>query len=232
MRKMNIRKTRVTSIAAVTLLTVGITGAKKFTPMFAELDTFRIGVHSITVGSSASGTATVISLVRGTTPIVRFTSSNPAVATVPPLRDAATGTASISVAGVSAGCAKISASFNGKTRSDDIVVHPASSGATFTMTVPDNNLAWPVENKASLNMRMQGTGISAPGTETTITLKPATWTLKSSNTAVAKVPATVTQSLASTPFTITGVGDGCAIITATTGNQSVSKTVRVVFVGG
>jgi hypothetical protein len=232
MRKINIGKARVTSIGAVSLLIAGVTGATTFKPMFTELDTFKIGVHSINVGASASGSATVIALVRGVTPIVRFTSSNPAVATVPPLRDASTGTATVAVTGASAGCAKISASFNGKTRSDDIVVHAASSGASFSMTVPDDNLVWPLANKASLNMRMQGTGLSAPGTETTITLKPVTWTLTSSNTAVAKVPASVTQTSSATPFTITGVGDGCAIITATTGTQRVSKTVRVVYIGG
>ena len=234
MPTMNIRKARIIAASSAGCAIVLVaTGAKSFTPAFAELDTFKINNHSTTVGSSVSGIATVVSLVRGVTPVVRFTSSNPAVATVPSLRTASPeGIASISVSGVSAGCATITASFNGRTRTDNIVVHSPSSGASFTMTVPDNNLAWPVNNKASLNMRMQGTGISAPGTETTITLKPATWTLTSSNTAVARVPATVTQTSSATPFTITGVGDGCAVITATTGSQSVSKTVRVVFVGG
>jgi hypothetical protein len=42
----------------------------------------------------------------------------------------------------------------------------------------------------------------------------------------------VTQVSSSTPFSILGVSDGCAIITAKLGTQSVSKTVRVVYIGG
>ena len=226
--------TRKLAMGVISLMLIGaVTGAKVFTPMFTELASFSIGGYSITAGSSTSGVATVTSLVRGVTPVVRFTSSNPAVASVPALKAASsTGIASISVAGASAGCAKITASYNGKVRTDEIVVHPASSGALFTMTVPNTNLVFPGSNRASLNMGIQATGISAPGTETTLTVKPAIWTLTSSNPAVATVPPSVTQTLSSTPFVITGVGDGCAIITARTGGQSVSKTVRVIFVGG
>ena len=205
-------------IAAVALVVTN-SGARTFTEMFSDLIGFSLSSYSITTGSTASGTAT-ISLPRGSQ-VVRFASSNPEIVSVPAWKAVSSaGVATFSFTGTAAGCATITASFNGRNWKDDIVVHPASHGASFTMTVPEGNLGFPIYNQASLTARLLGP-----------TSAPIKWTLTSSDRSVATVPATVTQTSMTTPFKIKGNTEGCAIITATSGIQSVSKTVHVIYIG-
>jgi hypothetical protein len=230
MHRFNSRPLRILSSAGLgCALALIVTGANAFTPILAELESFRIGSYSLTAGGSASGVATVTSVGKGAgTPIVSFSSSNTSVATVPASKVVSSeGIATVPVSAISAGCARITASFGGRTRIDDIVVHSAPT-ASMSVTVPDRYLFVGPTVDGTINKRLTTT-VAADGS---LTLQRATFSLRSSNPAVAAVPATVLQTSNSTTFHIRGAGEGCAVITVTTGTQSVSKAVKVVLIPG
>ncbi|HEX6574435.1 MAG TPA: hypothetical protein VF042_05640 [Gemmatimonadaceae bacterium] len=196
-----------------------LAAAKPAASYLAELSTFDLAASSITVGNSTNGTAKLTSTTKMGYATVNFTSSNTSVATVPASRPVSLSlTAVAPVSAVAPGCATINASFNGKTRGDLLIVQPAPRKTTFGLGIARETIPWPVDTDATLSMPLSGT--------------PATWTLTSSNPSVASVPATVTQSGDVTHFKISARADGCAIITAKVGLQSVSRVVQSVYVGG
>lgn len=202
--------------------------------MFAELSDFSVASYGLSTGSKTSATATLTSMTKSPIPVVSFTSSNPSVAQVPLSRLASsTGMVVIDVTGVAPGCATIKASYGGRNRSDDVVVHPAATSTAFTMKVPDQVLPFPGLSDGSLTKTLS---LSSPDrnsvTSGSLTLAPSVWRMSSSNTSIVTVPDSVIQVSTSTPFKITGKGEGCATITARLGTQSVSKTVMTRYIGG
>lgn len=206
------------------------TGAKLYV---AALSTFKIGAYSIVAGSAASGTVTLTGVGKGGVPVVTFSSSNSAVASVPASKAVSMyGTATVPVNGLKAGCARITASYGGNSRFDDIVVHPVSTTSGLSISVPEQYVLLGGTSQGSVTTALKLGDPTRPESGGTLTLQRASILLSSSNPAVAKVPSSVTQVTTSTSFPITGTGEGCAIITATVGSSSVSKTVRVIYVGG
>lgn len=198
---------------------------------FTELSNFSVASYGLTAGSKTSATATLLSMPKSPMPSVAFKSSNTAVAQVPLSKLASsTGTVVIDVTGVAPGCAQITASYGGRTRTDDVVVHPTSATTAFTMKVPDQVLPFPGLSDATLTKTLTITSPdrTAAGTVTTI---PTAWKLSSSNTSIVTVPDSV-KALTSATFKITGKGEGCATITARLGTASVSKTVMTRYIGG
>lgn len=227
------RFTRIYLVAGICLLAVATAAAKPAAAWFAELSSFRIGNYSVTQGSSATGVATLTSTTKSPIPTVAFTSSAPAVASVPATKAASsTGIATVSVTAVAPGCARITAAYGGRTRSADIVVHPVPGTTSFALTVPDQYVVLGGTSSGNIYKRLSVSGTSATGSEGTLTIERATIYLSSSNPSVAAVPRSVTQSGDNTSFSIKGAGDGCAIITARIGTQSIRKAVRVVDIGG
>jgi hypothetical protein len=199
--------------------------------VFTELSSFSVASYGLTAGSTTSATATLISLSRSPVPVIAFKSSNPSVAQVPLSKLASTGTVVIDVTAVAPGCAQITASYGGRARTDDVVVHPASTTTAFTMKVPDQVLPYPGLSDGTLTRTLTFTSpdrTTAPGT---ITVIPTYWKLSSSNTSIVTVPDSVKVSTSAT-FKIAGRGEGCATITARLGTASVSKTVMTRYIGG
>ncbi len=203
------------------------------TLMFTELSTFSISSYGVVVGSKTSATAMLISMPKSPMPTVAFTSSNKAVALVPPSRLAnANGTVIIDVTAVAPGCATITASYGSRTRLDDVVVHAPLQTSAFTFKVPDQVLYAPGTWDATLTHSVSlGSGDrSLPGGS--LTIKPVVWSVSSSNRSVASVPDSVTQVSTSTSFKIKAISEGCAVITARLGTQSISKTVMTRYIPG
>lgn len=230
-------KRRTARVVLVAAAVVGLAAAKPMATMLAELSSFNVSSFAINAGGTTSATATVasVSKVSGV-PVISFSSSNTAVATVPSSKIASlsslTASATVNVTGVAPGCAQIKATYNGVTRSDGIVVHAAPGTTAFGFKVPAQNVPWPGSAEGTLTKTVSLTGGSEPGSGGTLAINRAVWTLTSSNTAVAQVPSSVTQVSSSTTFPIYGKSDGCAIITAKLGTQSLSRTVRVQYIGG
>ena len=197
---------------------------------FTELSNFSVAAYGLTAGATTSATATLTSLTRSPVPVVAFKSSNPSVAQVPLSKLASSGTVVIDVSGVAPGCAQITASYGGRNRTDDVVVHPASTTTAFTMKVPDQVLPYPGVSDGTLTktLTLSSPDRTAAGTVTTI---PTYWKLSSSNTSIVTVTDSV-KALTSATFKIAGRGEGCATITARLGTASVSKTVMTRYIGG
>lgn len=199
------------------------------TVMFAELSDFSVASYGLTAGSKSPATATLTAMTKSPIPVVTFTSSNTSVVQVPLSRLAsANGTVTIDVSAVAPGCAQVKASYGGRVRTDDVVVHPVSPAASFTMKVPDQVLPYPGLSEGTLTKTVSLN--SVPGG--TFTINRAVWRLSSSNTSIVTVPDSVTQGSTTTSFRISGKGEGCAVITAKLGTQSVSKTVMTRYIGG
>ena len=202
-------------LASVCLLAAANPAVKYLT----ELNSFDLASSSITVGAITDGTAKLTSTTKIAGASVNFTSSNASVATVPSSKSVALNlTAVVPVSGVAPGCATVTASFNGKTRADYLIVQPAPRKTTFGLRIPQETIPWPVDTDATLSLPMS--------------LTPAVWTLTSSNPSVATVPASVTQTGDVTHFKISAKTDGCTVITAKLGLQSVSRVVHSVYIGG
>ena len=212
----------------VSLSAIAILGVAAFT----ELSNFSVASYGLTAGSKTSATATLISMPKSPIPVVAFTSSNASVAQVPLSKLASSnGTVVIDVTGVAPGCAQIKASYGGRNRIDDVVVHPAAATTAFTMKVPDQVLPYPGLSDGSLTKTVSLSSDSPVG-RGTLTINRAVWRLSSSNTSVVTVPDSVTQISTTTTFKISGKGEGCATITARLGTASVSKTVMTRYIGG
>jgi hypothetical protein len=121
--------------------------------------------------------------------------------------------------GIGPGCARITGTLGTRTRTQYVVVHPASTAATLTLTIPNQILPLGGAIPSSVGT---GTGPSAL----------ADVSLSSSNPSIATVPASVRLQRGSAQFTIATRGPGCATITATLGSQTVRRTVQVVDIGG
>lgn len=200
-----------------------------------ELSDFSVTSYGITAGSKTPAIATLTSLTKSPIPVVTFSSSNSSVAQVPlsKIASATNATVVVEVTGVAPGCAQIKASYGGRTRTDDVVVHPVATTTSFTMSVPDRVLPFPGLSDAALTKTMSLTTADRTSLSTsTLTLNRAVWKLSSSNTSIATVPDSVIQLSTTTPFKISGKGEGCATITAKLGTQSVSKTVMTRYIGG
>lgn len=214
----NFSKSRLVRSFALTSGLVISLGAANW--VMSDLGLVTLGKLQITTGSGTSVTATV-SPASASVQVMRFSSSNTAVATVASSMPISPGglQATAPVIAQGAGCAKIIASFNGRTRFRDLVVQPAPGSASFTMTVPDPFLA-------------------APGNHTgKITLKNAFATarvsLVSSNPSAITVPASVETARGVALFRISAMGsDACVTITATSGTQSVKQFVMARYIGG
>jgi len=199
----------------------------------SELSDFSVASYGITAGSKTPATATLISMTKSPIPVVTFTSSNSSVAQVPLSKLASsTGTVVIEVTGIAPGCAQISASYGGRTRTDDVVVHPLAQSTSFTMKVPDQVLPYPGLSNGSLTKTLTLSTPDRTAPSGSITLSRPVWRLSSSNTSIVTVPDSVPQTYTTTNFKITGKGEGCATITAKLGTQSVSKTVMTRYIGG
>ena len=224
-------KPKVARIALVAVAVAGLAAAKPMAEMFATLSGFSIASYSIPVGGTATGTASV-TLTKGPIPVIAFQSSNTQVATVPSSKLPSNGSAVITVTGVGPGCAMISATHGGVLRADRIIVHATPGTTAFGFKVPNQPVPWPGSAEATLTKTVSTSGSSEPGTGGTITINRAVWTVSSSNSTIASVPSTVTQVSSTTTFPIKGLAEGCAIITARLGTQSISRTVFVQHIGG
>lgn len=188
--------------------------------VMSDLSNVTLGKSQISVGSGTSATATV-SPASAAVQVMKFTSSNTAVASVASSIPISPGGAQATapVIGQGAGCAMITATFNGRTRFHDIVVQPAAGAASFTMTVPDPFLAAPGNHTGQITLSRLAT--------------TARVSLVSSNPSLITVPATVETVRGVAQFRISATGsDACASITATIGTQSVKKFVMARYIGG
>jgi hypothetical protein len=152
--------------------------------------------------------------------VVSLSSSNPQVVAVPsnvPIQPGSTR-AQFVATGAGPGCARLTAKLGDGTRTDYVVVHPASSASTLTMKLPNQILP------------LGGTIPSSVGTGSSF--GTADVVLSSSNPAVATVPASVRLMRGSASFGITTRAEGCAMITATLGSQVLKRTIQVVYIGG
>jgi hypothetical protein len=205
---------KATAPMALTLVCIGAA----FGSLVIQLESLAIASYSISSNGVTVGTAGFSGGATSVEPVA-VTSSNPTVASVPttvpliPPNDRVT----FPVRGLSAGCATIIAANRGRSRERRIVVHPANSGATFSLSVPDQIVVL---------------GGQAPGKVTTGTFGTAVVTLSSNRPLIAAVPSRVETSRGSAAFNISGLREGCAIISATIGGRTVSKTVQVVDIGG
>lgn len=209
----NSRRIRV--LALTSTLGVSLVGATGYA--LAGLSGMTIPKYSIVAGSGTSATATVSPLAG--VQVVKFTSSNTAIATVAssiPVQPQ--GSQAVApVIGRGAGCVRITAALGTQTRQHDLVVHPASPMTSFTLTVPDQVLVL---------------GGTYSGKITTGALFTNPFSLTSSNPAVVSVPATVQAVRGLASFNMVARQDGCATITVTSRGVSVGKTVRVYDIGG
>lgn len=214
-----------TTTAVISAVYLGVTRSAILTitaaapPSTAALDTVSLGPSSVQGGSSASATVTLTAPAPAGGAVVSFSSSNPAVATVPATLTVPAGVNSrvvvnfVSTSPVaSTTSAVIAASYNGITRS-----------ATLTVTVPPPPQPGGALESLTLSPATVQTGTT--GTSATLTfnaLTPtggATVSLASSNTSIATVPPSVTvppnSSTGAFPVSINASAAGTATISAT-----------------
>ena len=185
----------------------------------ATLDTVSLSPASVQGGSSSSATVTLTANAPAGGAVVSFSSSNPAVATVPASMTVPEGVNSrvvvnfVSTSPVSATATSvISATYNGVTRS-----------ATLTVTAPPP--PQPGGDLASITLSPSTVQTGTTSTSATLTFTAntpsggATVSLASSNTSIATVPATVTvpafSSTGAFPVSINPSAVGTATISAT-----------------
>lgn len=214
-----------TTTAVISAVYLGVTRSATLTitaaapPSTAALDTVSLGPSSVQGGSSASATVTLTAPAPAGGAVVSFSSSNPAVATVPATLTVPAGVNSrvvvnfVSTSPVaSTTSAVIAASYNGITRS-----------ATLTVTVPPPPQPGGALESLTLSPATVQTGTT--GTSATLTfnaLTPtggATVSLASNNTSIATVPPSVTvppnSSTGAFPVSINASAAGTATISAT-----------------
>ncbi len=216
---------RSARIGAVVALSAGIalvsSGASGFRSNVFALQGFSLSAYSVVTGGAITGTATLAQTTPAVTMIAFRSSSSAAspVAASLPVQPNGAG-ATVLIRGMTPGCADITASHGGTTRTQQMVVHPAPGSSSLTMSVPERLLllgALPV------------TGVlNIPGAA----LGSQTAALTSSNQAVVTVPASRVLVRGRATFPITITGEGCAVITARIGAQTVGKTVRSIYIGG
>jgi len=180
--------------------------------------------RSVNVGSTIMGSARFNNASAGVR-VVTLTSANPAILWVQasvPVQPGSVQSIPFAVRGVSPGCTTIKATEGGSSSYAYLIVHPASTGASFGLNVPVGSVVW------------YGSGVAHNASVTNAgTPLSGVVNLSSSNPAIIKVPPTASiVKGGSAPFRFTAVADGCATITARIGGQSASKTVQSVFIGG
>ena len=211
----------------------GVAGAwsvvRSFTPETpppaATLSTLGLNPSSVTGGTSAAGTV-VMSVPATNGATVSLTSSNPAVASVPPTTTVApmglTGTFSVTTSPVTTSTpVTITATFNGATRTASLTVTPPSTGPSVqSLTISPSSVTG---------------GSATSGVVTLSDAAPAggaTMALSSSNPALAGVPTSVTVAAGTTArgFTVTTTSVSTtttATVTATYQGVSVNATITV-----
>jgi len=183
-----------------------------------DLSSISLAPASVQGGSTASATVTLTAPAPAGGAVVSFSSSNPAVVSVPPTMTVPEGVNSrvvptfVSTAVVTAiTTAVVSATYNGVTRTATMTVTPATS-------IPPGVL-----DSLSLNPALVQTGtVSTSATLTFSSLTPtggATVSLASSNTSIATVPATVTV-----PANVTTGAFQVAISPSASGTATISAT--------
>ena len=206
--------TKVTLVAAVALCAIG---AAKFAPM--ALSSFSIAKYSIVSGQGTSATVKISPASAGVQ-VVKFTSSNPAIASVPsamPIQPGGTQVTVPIIGGSTGGCVSITATLGTQSWPRDLIVHPASAASTLSLTVPDQilPLGGTYAGKVTAGL-MNGIPIS----------------LTSSDPSILTVPASSTTVRGVASFNMATKGEGCVTITATMRSQTVKKIVRVFYIGG
>ena len=198
---------------------VGISSiaAARFVPM--AISQFTIAKYSITSGQGTSATVKV-SPSAGVQ-VVKFTSSNPAVASVPagiPIQPGSSQATVPIIAGSTGGCVYVTATIGTDSWPRDMIVHPASSASTLRLTVPDQILVLGATytGKASATGVLSGIPISFTSSDPNILTVPA------SSETVGGVAS----------FSMATKREGCVTVTATMRSQTVKKVVRVVDIGG
>jgi hypothetical protein len=197
-------------LTALTLVCIGVAaaGSAVFQLEGLAISSYSIAANGVTVGTVAFNQA-----ANAIEPVA-LTSSSPGVASVPssvpviPPNDRVT----FPVRGVSAGCTTIIAAHKDISKEQKIVVHPVNGEASFSLTVPARFLI---------------AGNRSQGRVTTATIESSAVGLSSSNPTVASVPSRVETARGTVSFSIAGLREGCAIISATIRGRTVSKTVRV-----
>ncbi len=197
----------------------------------ASLDTVSLSPASVQGGSSSSATVTLTANAPAGGAVVSFSSSNPAVATVPASMTVPEGVNSrvvvnfVSTSPVSATATSvISATYNGVTRT-----------ATITVTPPPP--PQPGGELASITLSPSTVQTGTTSTSATLTFTAntpsggATVSLASSNTSIATVPATVTvpafSSTGAFPVSINPSAVGTATISATYNGAARSAVLTV-----
>lgn len=204
---------------AVSVVALGLLAAAATYKTFA-LTNVRISSYAVPLQGPAAGAVT-LDQASAAVVVVALSSSNPQVVSVPsgaPIQPNSLSGAFVAT-GVGPGCAKITGTLGTRTRTEYVVVHPASTASTLTLTIPNQIL--PLGGSIPSAVRT-GTGPSAL----------ADVSLSTSNPAIATVPASVRLQRGSAQFTITTRAEGCATITATLGSQIVRRTIQVVYIGG
>ena len=212
---------------------VGVAGAwsavRSFTPQTpppaATLSTLDLNPSSVTGGTSAAGTV-VLSVPATTGATVSLTSSNPAVASVPPTTTVApmglTGTFAVATTAIAANTpVTITASYGGATRTASLTVTPPNSGPLHGLTISPSSVLGGSDTSGSVTL-----SDAAPPAGATVALS-------SSNPAVVSVPTSVAVPAGTTArgFTITTTNVATttsATITATYQGVSVTATVTVI----
>ena len=197
---------------------VGISSiaAARFVPM--AISQFTIAKYSITSGQGTSATVKV-SPSAGVQ-VVKFTSSNPAIAYVQSAMPIQPNGSQVTVPIIgrsTGGCVTITATLGTQSWPRDLIVHPASAMSTLSLTVPDQILP------------LGGTyaGKVTAGLMTGIPIS-----LTSSDPSILTVPGSSTTVRGVASFNMATKGEGCVTITATMRSQSVKKIVRVFYIGG
>jgi hypothetical protein len=206
--------TKLILVAGVALSAIG---AAKFAPM--ALSSFTIAKYSIVSGQGTSGTVK-ISPTSAAVQVIKFSSSNTAIASVPAGIPISPGGSQVTVpiiAGSTGGCVFITATLGTQSWPRDLIVHPASSMSMLSLTVPDQILI----------LGGTYTGTARNGLVSGIPIS-----LTSSDPSVLTVPASSTTVRGVASFNMVTKRDGCVTITATLRSQTVKKVVRVVDIGG
>ncbi|MDF2770727.1 MAG: hypothetical protein K0S86_220 [Geminicoccaceae bacterium] len=205
---------RIVAVGSATLLAAAV-GAAYVAPQISGLT---ITSYAVPLRGAAAGTITIDQASAGVV-VVSLSSSNTRVIGVPtsiPVQPRAT-TATFAATGAGPGCAKVTATLGGRTRVQQVVVHPASTATTLTLNIPNQIL--PLGGTIASSVKLGPSALLSAS-------------LTSSNPSVASVPATVQLARGSGSFSISARAEGCATITATAAGQTVSKTVQVVYIGG
>lgn len=208
------RAARLVLLAGVGLSSIG---AAKF--VATAISHFAIAKYSIVSGQGTSATVRV-SPASAAVQVIRFSSSNPAVASVPSAMPISPGASQATVpiiAGSTGGCVLITAALGTDSWSRDLVVHPASGASTFTLTVPDQILVL---------------GGTYAGQVTAGLMSRIPVSLASSDPTVLTVPASSETVRGIASFNMVTKKEGCVTISATVRSQTVKKIVRVVYIGG